>query len=236
MTPRPGFPALRTAEEAPGPPKQLRSIEKRRKLLEAGRRLFGEKGYAEVSIGEITSNAGTAAGAFYQHFSSKRQFLVVLMNEFLERLAGLDLSPAVGGDVRPALRRFLTNAFRADTAYSGVIRAWQEAALTDAELGRMEKEIRKWTDARVLAVFQRLQKQPNARPGRDLPAFARMMNRHFWSLLARGSDSRRRDFEREIHVAAETIFHYLFSDRPRRSRSRGRLQARPAGAATPDRS
>jgi len=213
VTPRPRVPTLRIAEPAPAAPKQARSIEKRRKLLDAGRRLFAKKGYAAVSIGEITSAASTAAGAFYQHFSSKRQFLVMLMNEWLQRLGSLDLRPAAGANVRSALRRFLVGAFRADAAYYGVVRAWQEAALTDPELGSMERDIQEWTDARVLGVFQLIQKHPHARRNRDLAAFARMMNRHFWSLLARGSGAPSRNLEREIHVAADVIYHYLLDDR-----------------------
>jgi AcrR family transcriptional regulator len=206
-------PSLRTNERALAEPRQARSIEKRRKLLEAGRRLFAAKGYAEVSISEITAEAGMAAGGFYQHFSSKRQFLVLLMEEFLGRLAGLDLRGAGGGDPGAALTGFLTRAFRADADAYGVVRAWREAALADAELGRMEGEIQDWTDARVLAMFRRLSKLPGARPERDLPAFARMMNRHFWSLLALGAVASCRDLEREIRVAADAIHHYLFIDR-----------------------
>ncbi len=188
-------------------------MEKRRRLIEAGRRLFAAKGYAEVSIAEIAAEAGVAAGGFYLHFSSKRQFLVVLMEDFLGRLAGLDLRPSASGDPRAVMVRFLTNAFRADADAYGIVRAWREAALGDPELGRMEGQIQAWTDARVLGVFRRLSKLPGARRGRDLPAFARMMNRHFWSLLARGAVAPRKDIEREIRVAADAILHYLFADR-----------------------
>jgi AcrR family transcriptional regulator len=209
-TPRP--PSLRTNEKAPAPPLQARSIEKRRKLLEAGRRLFAGKGYAGVSVAEIAAKAGVAAGGFYLHFASKKQFLVVLMEEFLGQLAGLDLRATGGGDPGRALTGFLTRAFRADADAYGVVRAWREAAPADAELGRMESEIQEWTDARVLAVFRQLTRLPGARRDRDLPAFARMMNRHFWSLLARGAVASRRDLEREIRVAADAIRHYLFKD------------------------
>jgi AcrR family transcriptional regulator len=206
-------PSLRTKERAPAQPRQVRSIEKRRKLLEAGRRLFAAKGYAEVSVAQIAAQAGVAAGGFYLHFASKKQFLVVLMQEFLGRLAGLDLRAAGGGgDPETALTGFLTRAFRADADAYGVVRAWREAAFADAELGRMESEIQEWTDARVLAVFRQLSRLPGARRDRDLPAFARMINRHFWSLLARGAVVSRRDLEREIRVAADAIRHYLFRD------------------------
>jgi AcrR family transcriptional regulator len=217
-------------EAAAAAPLQARSIEKRRRILEAGRRVFGEKGYEEASIGEITSRAGVAAGAFYQFFSSKRQFLVELMNEFLGRLARLDLRPpsagrdaaAEGGEktgavgaagaaaVRATLRDFLAATFRMDAKHYGVVRAWQEGSLADAELRRMQREIEVWTDGRVLGVFRALERLPGARAGCDVQAFARMMNRHFWSMLARGSRMTKAELSRELDVSAEVIYQYLF--------------------------
>src|ERR1019366_7830763 len=178
---------LAADEDLPAPPRQARSLATRKKLLEAGRNLFAEQGYHATSIQTITSRAGTAAGAFYTYFRSKRQLLIVLMNELLERLGDLDLRPKGGADMRSGLRSFLAAVFRADLEYYGVVRAWQEAALTDAGLGQMQTAIESWTHARILGVFRLLQQYPNARPDRDLPTFARMMDRHFWSLPARGA-------------------------------------------------
>jgi AcrR family transcriptional regulator len=211
-TTAPHRPVLQTDEEFPVPPQQARSREKRKKLLEAGRILFGQKGYEATSIEDVTSRAGTSAGSFYQYFRSKRQLLLVLMNELLERLGSLDLRPIGAEKVRTGLRSFLAGVFRADFAYYGVVRAWQEAALADAEFGLMQEQIESWTQARVLAVFQSLQQLPNARRDQDLPAFAAMMDRHFWRLLARGSSLRPSDFEREVNLAADVIYHYLFSE------------------------
>lgn len=61
-----------------------------------------------------------------------------------------------------------------------------------------------------------LRQYPDARRDRDLPAFARMMDRHFWSLLARGASLPRRDFHREVRIAADAIYHYLFQDPPQK--------------------
>jgi AcrR family transcriptional regulator len=203
---------LRTGEEQPAPPKQARSIEKRKKLLRAARMLFAEKGYEATSIQQIAAKSGTAAGAFYTYFPSKRQLLVVLMNELLQRLASLSLQPAGGADVRVGLRNFLARVFRADREYYGVVRAWQEAALSDAALGAMQRTIEAWTHGRILGVFQLLQRHLKARRDCDLAAFARMMDRHFWSLLARGSQLSPRDFDHEVALAADVIYHYLFHD------------------------
>jgi AcrR family transcriptional regulator len=206
------IPMLRTARPGPSPPTQVRSTERRAKLLKAGRLLFGRKGYEATSIGEITSRAGAASGAFYQYYSSKQQFLIALMNELIERLGRLDLRPKPGASMQTSLRRFLAAAFRVDSAYYGVVRAWQEAVLSDKDLGRMQRKIELWTQARVLGVLKRLRQHPNALSGRDLPTFARMMDRHFWSLLARGSRLTSREFNREVKVAADVIYYYLFGD------------------------
>ena len=208
-------PVLGSDEDLPPAPRQARSLAARKNLLEAGRHLFAEQGYHAASIQEIAARAGTASGAFYTYFRSKRQLLIVLMNELLERLHGLNLRPGGAGaatGARAGLRAFLGAVFRADLEYYGVVRAWQEAALTDAGLGRMQTAIEAWTNARVLGVFRLLQQYPNARADRDLPAFARMMDRHFWSILARGATLPSRDFDREVRIAADVIYHYLFRD------------------------
>jgi AcrR family transcriptional regulator len=48
--------------------------------------LFSRDGYEAASIAAIAKRAGIAIGGFYQYFGSKRQLLLVLMNEFLQKL------------------------------------------------------------------------------------------------------------------------------------------------------
>lgn len=43
----------------------------RRHLLEVAERVFGEKGFYEASVADITREAGVANGTFYVHFPSK---------------------------------------------------------------------------------------------------------------------------------------------------------------------
>ncbi len=208
-------PVLAPPGDLPAPPRQKRGIETRRRLLTAARQLFAERGYESTSIHDIASRAKVADGALYNHFRSKRQLLVALMTELLEHLHRLDLRPAgAGGEMQEGLRRFLEAVFKADLEYFGVVRAWQEAALTDESLGRMQAQIESWTHARILAVFRLLEQHPLARTQPDLPAFARMMDRHFWSILARGARLSPREFNAEVRVAADAIYYYLFRDIP----------------------
>lgn len=194
-------PLLASSEELPPAPRQTRSVEKRAKLLEAGRALFREKGYEATSIADITTRAGMASGAFYLYFRSKKQLLTVLMNELTERLAAINLVATT------ELRSFIAALFRTDLEFVGVVRAWHEAILTDPELRAMHAEVEAWTHARILKLFRALQPRPDA----DLPSFARMMDRHFWSLLARVSTLTPRELQREARLAADVIARYLFA-------------------------
>lgn len=52
----------------------------RTRLLKAGKKLFGEKGYFATNIHEITDAAGLSVGAFYVYFESKESFYAALIN------------------------------------------------------------------------------------------------------------------------------------------------------------
>jgi AcrR family transcriptional regulator len=66
----------------------------RERLLRSGRRLFGEKGYFETNIHEVTDGAQLSVGAFYTYFESKEVFYAELIT-------------LVGHDVRAFISRNL---------------------------------------------------------------------------------------------------------------------------------
>ena len=101
-------PNLLKGEDLLPEPVQLRSRQKRTRIKAAGLALFGEKGYDRTSVDEITAKAKLATGGFYQHFRSKQQLLLVLMDELLESLSRLDLRPKGASNIREGLRGFLT--------------------------------------------------------------------------------------------------------------------------------
>ncbi|MFC4321547.1 TetR/AcrR family transcriptional regulator [Litchfieldia salsa] len=72
--------------EYPYVPKQQRAQAKRQALLESGRLLFIEQGYEQTNAKEIAAHAGVATGTFYRYFVDKRQLMMSLMNEQLDRL------------------------------------------------------------------------------------------------------------------------------------------------------
>ena len=72
----------------------------RERLLKAGKRLFGERGYFETNIHEITDAADLSVGAFYSHFASKELFYAELI-----RRAGHDIRSFIRSNTDPALNR-----------------------------------------------------------------------------------------------------------------------------------
>jgi AcrR family transcriptional regulator len=64
----------------PGLPKTRRGRETRSKLLEAAAVEFGEKGFHDGSIAEITRRAGVAMGTFYVYFGSKEEIFRSLVH------------------------------------------------------------------------------------------------------------------------------------------------------------
>jgi len=72
----------------------------RERLLKAGKRLFGDKGYFDTNIHEITDAAGLSVGAFYSHFGGKEPFYA----EQIEK-AGHDVRAFIRSNMGEGLNR-----------------------------------------------------------------------------------------------------------------------------------
>lgn len=215
MKPRP---ALLRREALRRRPVQARSLEKRRRVKAAALACFRQLGYEATSIELIAARARVAVGGVYLHFKSKRQLLLVLMDELVESLAAVQLTPSAGGHPREAIRALLTQAFDRDLEFLGAYRAWREAILSDPELARRDAEIHRWTEQRVGAVFSALQQLPGARRNVDVAALAALMDRFFWTLLAEALRTKPGALARSIDTAADVTYHALFEDTAGRRR------------------
>jgi AcrR family transcriptional regulator len=212
-------PKLLAGEDLLPEPRQARSLEKRARLKAAGLALFGEKGYEGTSIEEIASRAKLAVGGFYQHYRSKRQLLLALMDELLEGLDRLDLRPGSSADRRAGIRDLLRGAFARDLHFLGAYRAWQEAVRADPELARLHDRVHRWTTGRVLAVLSVLARMPGARREVDISGMARVMDTMVWSLLAEASRLSEAELGRRIDALTHLIYHGIFADRPAKGRT-----------------
>ncbi|MCQ4086376.1 TetR/AcrR family transcriptional regulator [Saccharibacillus sp. JS10] len=62
--------------------KQIQSEQTRKKIAEAARNLFVQKGYKATSIEEITAATGSSKGNLYYHFKSKEGLFLYLLDEW----------------------------------------------------------------------------------------------------------------------------------------------------------
>jgi AcrR family transcriptional regulator len=85
-------PEASAAARAPRTPRGERTL---RKILDAARDEFGERGFSDSSIVGITQRAGVALGTFYTYFESKEALFQALVR---------DMSAQVRDNVGPALK------------------------------------------------------------------------------------------------------------------------------------
>ncbi|GGO06537.1 TetR/AcrR family transcriptional regulator [Saccharibacillus kuerlensis] len=62
--------------------KQLQSEQTRKRVADAARQLFVQKGYKATSIEDITDATGSSKGNIYYHFKSKEGLFIYLLDEW----------------------------------------------------------------------------------------------------------------------------------------------------------
>ncbi|MGG0286571.1 TetR/AcrR family transcriptional regulator [Peribacillus butanolivorans] len=62
-------------------PRQIKSQQTKKKILEVALDLFSKKGFNQVSVDEIVSVSNTSKGAFYVHFKSKYEIFIEKFKE-----------------------------------------------------------------------------------------------------------------------------------------------------------
>src|SRR5690349_24360481 len=110
------------------------------RLLDAGMRVFGERGVHAARVDDIVRAARTSHGTFYLYFPNKEALLRALAAECAEELDELHtaLGPVTNSeDGYRELRAFLERFFSTYRHYGPVIRAWMEGQIEDREVSRL---------------------------------------------------------------------------------------------------
>ena len=128
-------------------------------LLDAGRQLFEELGFADVRIHHIADRAGVAHGTFYTWFDSKEALLReivagVVQDIFESTSVGHGLPPAAAyARIETANRAFL----RAVTRHARILRVLDSLADTREDFRRLRVEVRESFVRRGMDGLVRLQ-------------------------------------------------------------------------------
>ena len=102
-----------TAQTVPGPRRRVPRAERERQIVDAAVAVFGERGYAEVSMEQVAERVGVTKPVLYTHFGSKEGLLLAAIARARSRCASGqaksqqgDREPhnAPSGRARPSLR------------------------------------------------------------------------------------------------------------------------------------
>ena len=69
-----------------GAKRRMRAPERRRQLLEVARKVFGRRGYHTVTMDAVAKEAGVTKPILYDHFESKRELYLALLEADLSNL------------------------------------------------------------------------------------------------------------------------------------------------------
>ena len=94
-----------------GTKRRMRAPERRKQLLEVARRVFGRRGYHTVTMDSVAREAGVTKPILYDHFPSKRELYLSLLEADLgnlkERLhVALEASPGNRERIRASFQAY----------------------------------------------------------------------------------------------------------------------------------
>ncbi|WP_299950568.1 TetR/AcrR family transcriptional regulator [uncultured Modestobacter sp.] len=133
-----------------------------RELMDAGGRVFAERGYQRANVDDIVGVAGFARGTFYKYFDEKLDLLVALSDQCRGEAVQIahtfeDVEPGDG----EALRAWLTEYVDFHSRYVGVIRVWLERTPNHPALDRDRVLV---LEAMRRALYAHLERVPRSQP------------------------------------------------------------------------
>jgi AcrR family transcriptional regulator len=98
-------------------PKQARAVQTRKRIIDAGLRMFSQKGIHDTNSSEIAKRARVSVGTFYLYFKNKRTLLLEILDDYLDRIfltvwKGINQNIITKLD-KEGVRRIVENVFEA---------------------------------------------------------------------------------------------------------------------------
>jgi AcrR family transcriptional regulator len=132
--------------------RRLSAADRRAAILEAALAVFSERGFSDASLDDVAARGGISKALIYEHFGSKRELQVVLLDTYLHELieavvsavgaeetdeerlrAGIDAFLVFASE-HPAILRLLTRNVSDPVAGETIDRLREEAASTIASI------------------------------------------------------------------------------------------------------
>jgi AcrR family transcriptional regulator len=199
----------------PGTPAAARELRAQgrktmRKLLDAGMRVFAERGFHAARVDDIVRAARTSHGTFYLYFANKEELLRALAIQCAQEMGALagGLGVVTGDEAGAAeLRRFLETFFSTYARFGPVLRAWMEGNVEDRETSRLG--VVAFTDI-ATALGERMRDAGASGDAASVSALMALLERFAYFLV-----SRQLEFDSDVLFDTVTrVVHRGFFDAP----------------------
>jgi AcrR family transcriptional regulator len=149
--------------------RQRRSAELRERLFRAALALFGKKGFAETTVGDITEAADVGKGTFFNYFPSKDHILLAFGEMQLGKLqAAIDAARRTNEPMPQFLRSLGVRMIQEPTRNPEIIRALLQAYLSTTPVREAMLDLQKRVQVLHTEIIRLGQEQGAIRD--DLPA------------------------------------------------------------------
>jgi AcrR family transcriptional regulator len=163
--------------------RQQRALESQERMLEAARRLFAMRGYAETKIEEIAIAAGVAVPTLYAAFQSKRNLLDALMRRLVAGVPGgpplLDTAGpravAAAADARHALALFVDHLLAVQERVVPLYEVMKHAARTEPEIAELLARLQQYRYSNLASLAARIDELGALRDGLSVEDAARTL-------------------------------------------------------------
>jgi AcrR family transcriptional regulator len=135
-------PGARGGEPTRG--RELRARGKRTlaKILDAGARVFADRGFHAARVDDIVKAAEVSHGTFYLYFSSKEDLFHAIAEDLAAEMVALSRDlPSLDGDDQGELRAWLERFHALYERNGKFLRTWTEAEIVDSDLGRIARDL-----------------------------------------------------------------------------------------------
>lgn len=123
-------------------PLTARGAATRAKLIEAAESVFGDFGFDEASVSELTRRAGVSQGTFYLYFSSKQEIFSELVRQFSRDLRAWTSKSIEDCNTRAEIERAGFEAFFSFISeHPAMYRIVRQAEFVDREAFRYYYEV-----------------------------------------------------------------------------------------------
>jgi AcrR family transcriptional regulator len=195
---------------APAQERELRAQGKKtmRKLLDAGKTVFADRGFHAARVDDIVKVAKTSHGTFYLYFSNKEDLLRALIDAASEEMVALaETLPDVekGSRGHDALREWLDRFTDLYEEHGAVVRTWIEAETRSNDFALVGAEVLGGFSAALAKRIEAADTSGALDPGIAAVAFVAMIERFFYIRAAMG---RMLPFDRDATLdTLTTIIH-----------------------------